>query len=63
LCSPSASRGIASRIACETLDALQLAVALDLAGQNLLDRFVVADQSLATVAAAERLKVVNPETS
>jgi len=46
-----------------TLDALQLAVALDLAGQNLLDRFVVADQSLATVAAAERLKVVNPETS
>jgi len=46
-----------------TLDALRLAVALDLAGQNLLDRFVVADQSLATVAAAERLKVVNPETS
>jgi hypothetical protein len=46
-----------------TLDALQLAVALDLTSQNLLDHFVVADQSLGTVAAAEGLKVINPESS
>ena len=44
-----------------TLDALQLAVALDLAEQQLLDRFVTADQVLAEVASLERLKVLNPE--
>lgn len=44
-----------------TLDALQLAVALDLANQNLLDSFVVADQSLGEVATLEGLKVINPE--
>jgi hypothetical protein len=30
-----------------TLDALQLAVALDLSRQNLMDHFLVADQALA----------------
>jgi len=44
-----------------TLDALQLAVALDLSRQNLLDHFVVADQALAEVASLEGLKVINPE--
>jgi hypothetical protein len=46
-----------------TLDALQLVVALDLAGQNLLDYFVVADQPLGEVAQAEGLKVINPEAA
>jgi predicted nucleic acid-binding protein len=45
-----------------TLDAIQLAVALDLSTQNLLDRFVAADQSLGRVAATEGLNVLNPET-
>jgi predicted nucleic acid-binding protein len=44
-----------------TLDTLQLAVALDLSRQNLLDHFVVADQALAEVASLEGLKVINPE--
>lgn len=44
-----------------TLDALQLAVALDLADQDLLDYFVVADQPLGEVAQAAGLKVINPE--
>jgi predicted nucleic acid-binding protein len=43
-----------------TLDALQLAVAIDLFGQNLLDQFVVADQVLAAVASDEGLRVLNP---
>ena len=45
-----------------TLDALQLAVALDLANQNLLDYFVVADQALGEVAMLEGLKIIDPET-
>jgi hypothetical protein len=45
-----------------TLDALQLAVALDLSGQGLLDHFVVADTALAEVAVLEGLSVLNPET-
>jgi hypothetical protein len=44
-----------------TLDALQLAVALDLKGQGLVGQFVCADQSLCTIATAEGLSVVNPE--
>jgi len=44
-----------------TLDALQLAVALDLAQQGLLDQFVTADQVLAEVASLEHLQVLNPE--
>ena len=46
-----------------TLDALQLAVALDLNAQGLLDYFVVADQALGAVAAIEGLHVINPESS
>lgn len=45
-----------------TLDALQLAVAIDLAKQGLLDQFVVADRALADIADIEGLKVLNPET-
>lgn len=44
-----------------TLDALQLAVALDLQRQALINPFVCADQSLCTIAAAEGLAVINPE--
>ena len=44
------------------LDALQLAVALDLFEQHLLDRFVAADQSLVSAAAAEGLQVLNPDS-
>jgi predicted nucleic acid-binding protein len=53
------------RFACShrlrTLDALQLAVALDLYEQNLLDYFVVADRALAEVSASVDLKVIDPE--
>jgi predicted nucleic acid-binding protein len=45
-----------------TLDALQLAMAIDLSSQGLLDRFVVADKALGQVAALEGLVVLNPET-
>ena len=45
----------------KTLDALQLAVALELRGRNLLDIFVVADKLLAEIAAEEGLVVLNPE--
>ena len=44
-----------------TLDALQLAVALDLHNQGLLDSFVVADLPLAEAGALEGLRVINPE--
>jgi predicted nucleic acid-binding protein len=44
-----------------TLDALQLAVALDLQRQALINQFICADQSLCAIAAAEGLSVVNPE--
>ncbi|MGH9785013.1 MAG: type II toxin-antitoxin system VapC family toxin [Terriglobia bacterium] len=45
-----------------SLDALQLAVALDLHGQGLVDSFVAADQSLCEVAVIEGLNVNNPAT-
>jgi predicted nucleic acid-binding protein len=44
-----------------TLDALQLAVALDLRSRGLVTQFVCADQRLCTIAAGEGLIVVNPE--
>jgi predicted nucleic acid-binding protein len=44
-----------------TLDAIQLAVALDLAEQQLSDQFVVADRVLAEMAAIESLQILNPE--
>jgi uncharacterized protein len=43
------------------LDAIQLAVGLDLAARNLVDQFVVADSALAEVARLESLLVCNPE--
>ncbi len=46
-----------------TLDSLQLAVALDLHGQKVIEQFVAADQVLCDVAAREGLPVVNPERS
>ncbi len=46
-----------------TLDALQLAVALDLASQGLADYFVVSDRPLAEVASLEGLTVINPESA
>jgi len=42
------------------LDALQLAVALDLSGLGLLDYFVVADKVLGEVATLEGLAVLDP---
>jgi len=44
-----------------TLDALQLAVALDLEAQGLINQFVCADQRLCSMATAEGLSVMNPE--
>jgi predicted nucleic acid-binding protein len=45
-----------------TLDALQLAVALDLQHRGMLDELVTADHVLLAVAPLEGLKVFNPET-
>lgn len=45
-----------------TLDALQLATALDLRPRGMLNHFVCADVNLCKIAAAEGLSVVNPET-
>jgi hypothetical protein len=50
--------GFARRL--RALDALQLAVALDLHNQGLVDSFVAADQSLCEVAVLEGLNVINP---
>jgi predicted nucleic acid-binding protein len=44
-----------------SLDALQLAVALDLKEQGLVDQFVAADKALLEVAALAGFSVVNPE--
>lgn len=44
-----------------TLDALQLAVALDLRGRGMLDFLVCADQGFLDVALAEGLSVIDPE--
>ena len=51
--------GFALRL--RTLDALQLAVALDLASRGLLDYFVAADRVICEVARSEGLAVINPE--
>ena len=45
-----------------TMDAIQLAVALDLRTQELLDVFVVADKVLLEIARREDLPVLNPES-
>jgi len=47
----------------KTLDALQLAIALDLAHDGLLDAFVVADKRLSEVASIEGLSLLNPESA
>jgi predicted nucleic acid-binding protein len=44
-----------------TLDALQLAVALDLGSQGLVGQFLCADHSLCAIATAEGLSTINPE--
>jgi len=43
------------------LDALQLAVALELRNQQLVDHFVAADKILCEVATLEAFSVINPE--
>ena len=43
------------------LDALQIAIALSLKSQALVDHFVAADKILCAVAALEGFSVVNPE--
>jgi uncharacterized protein len=45
------------------LDALQLAVAMELRNQELVDRFVAADTVLCEVARLEGFSVINPEHS
>ena len=47
----------------KTLDALQLAIALELSQYGLLDTFVVADKRLSEVASTEGLTVLNPESA
>lgn len=49
----------ASRL--RALDALQLAVALELRKQDLVDHFVAADAILCEVAGLEGFSVINPE--
>jgi hypothetical protein len=44
-----------------TLDALQLAVALDLAENGLVDSFVAADRAKIEATIQERLTVINSE--
>jgi len=48
--------------ALRTLDALQLAVAVDLMEHGRLGTFVVADETLASVATQEGATALNPET-
>jgi hypothetical protein len=44
-----------------TLDAVQLAVALELRAQGLIEKFVAADKVVCEVAALEGFSVLNPE--
>ncbi len=55
-------RNMGISAAIRTLDAFQLAVALDLKQREGLTEFVCADKRLCHLAAAEGLTVVNPET-
>jgi predicted nucleic acid-binding protein len=48
------------RIGLRTLDAIQLAVALALSHQGVIDQFVCADQRLCDTAIEEGLSVTNP---
>jgi hypothetical protein len=47
--------------ALDALDAIQIAVALGLRGQGLVDHFVAADKVFCEVAALEGFAVLNPE--
>lgn len=51
--------GLTRRI--RTLDALQLAVALDLQHRGVIDQLVSSDKHLLSVAAAEGIPVIDPE--
>jgi len=51
--------GLAQRI--RTLDALQLAVALDLRNRGLIDNLLSSDKHLLTAARAEGILVIDPE--
>jgi predicted nucleic acid-binding protein len=51
--------GFAHRL--RTLDALHLAVALDLRAQGLVDYFVASDKVICRVASLEQFAVINPE--
>jgi uncharacterized protein len=51
--------GLTTRL--RTLDALQLAVALDLKGHGLVTHFVCSDRGLLSVASAGGLSVIDPE--
>jgi hypothetical protein len=51
--------GVSQRI--RTLDALQLAVALDLRDRGMLDYIVCADTGFIAVALAEGVSIINPE--
>jgi predicted nucleic acid-binding protein len=46
----------------KTLDALQLAVALDLRGRGLVEQFVASDRTLCEAAEQAGLTVLNPES-
>lgn len=56
-------RRYAFQLRLRALDALQLAVALELRERKLVDFFVAADRALCDVAALEGFVVVNPEQS
>lgn len=49
-----------NRFPLRALDALQLAVALDMKAQGILDFFVCADETLCEVAEKEGISVINP---
>jgi hypothetical protein len=53
------AHGFAARL--RALDALQLAVALDLKDRRLVTHFVCSDRDLLTVASLEGLAVLDPE--
>jgi hypothetical protein len=54
-----ASHGLVRRL--RTLDALQLAMAVELWENETIDHFVVADQHLVDAAQVEGISVINPE--
>lgn len=53
----------ATKRALRTLDALQLAIAMDLKGRRSLHYFVCADDKLDKIAKLEKIAFLNPEIS